>query len=801
MSLVSGADNKERKRNQESIAQKDSMNYGESIENKVVRNLSKALINWYDFEEGARVLFISGGDPECEILYEALTEKRVILNKATIEMLETGTADATYQYIVAAGILERAEDPVSVLRRIRTILEPYGKLFLGTENRLALRSFCGDKDIFSGHVFGGINGRRQNDGIGKGAYAKSELIRLLESADFFNYRFYSVMPCLSRPQLILSDNYLPNEPIEVRIFPQYNHPETVFLMEENLYKPLMDNNMFHQMANAFLIECAIDGNISDIDQITVQGDRSREEAMATVIRRGNFVAKKALYPEGQDKLQRLMENDAYLLQHGVSVVDAHIEKNAYVMPYIDAPIATEYFRSLLRISREKFVKELERFQKLILMSSEHVPYTEVDWEHFDPEWQKRKKDDPNIDRFKKLAFGTEEERSNIGVILERGYVDMVSLNCFYTNKDFLFFDQEFYIESFPANAIFIRTIDFIYRDTPDMEKLYPKDELLKQFHLYEHRATWRSYAAVFLIKLRNEKELSVYHRLHRRHWKTVRENRYRMDYSQEEYDRLFTNIFKGIGGKRIYIFGAGNYAEDFMKRFGKNLKIDAILDNDVDRQGLELHGIKIAPPSLLEEIDEPCKVFICIKHYAQVLAQLQKMGVQNISVYDPRLDNDIPERRRIDSEMAVTGTSFPKKYHIGYVAGVFDLFHIGHLNLLRRAKEECDYLIVGVVTDEQVIEDKKTKPCIPFAERMAIVQACRYVDEAVEIPADDPGTEAAYYKYHFDAQFSGSDYADNPYWISKRIFLEQHGSELVFFPYTENVSSTEIKELIEERGR
>ena len=135
------------------------------------------------------------------------------------------------------------------------------------------------------------------------------------------------------------------------------------------------------------------------------------------------------------------------------------------------------------------------------------------------------------------------------------------------------------------------------------------------------------------------------------------------------------------------------------------------------------------------------------------------------------------------------------------MAGVFDLFHIGHLNLLRRAKAECDHLIVGVVTDEQVIEDKKTKPCIPFAERMAIVQACRYVDEAVAIPADDPGTEAAYYKYRFDAQFSGSDYADNPYWISKKIFLEQHGSELVFFPYTENVSSTEIKERIEERDR
>ena len=134
------------------------------------------------------------------------------------------------------------------------------------------------------------------------------------------------------------------------------------------------------------------------------------------------------------------------------------------------------------------------------------------------------------------------------------------------------------------------------------------------------------------------------------------------------------------------------------------------------------------------------------------------------------------------------------------MAGVFDLFHIGHLNLLRRAKEQCDYLIAGVVTDEQVVNNKKTKPYVPFDERLAIVQACRYVDEAVEIPADKPGTEEAFYRYHFDAQFSGSDYEHNPYWLAKREFLRQRGSDLVFFPYTEGTSSTEIKDLIRDGG-
>ena len=120
---------------------------------------------------------------------------------------------------------------------------------------------------------------------------------------------------------------------------------------------------------------------------------------------------------------------------------------------------------------------------------------------------------------------------------------------------------------------------------------------------------------------------------------------------------------------------------------------------------------------------------------------------------------------------------------------------------MRRAKEQCDYLIVGVVTDEQVINIKKTRPYISFDERIAIVQSCRYVDEAVEIPVDKPGTEDAFYRYHFDVQFSGSDYQDDPFWLAKKAFLQQHGSDLIFFPYTQGTSSTEIKDQLSDKER
>ena len=96
-----------------------------------------------------------------------------------------------------------------------------------------------------------------------------------------------------------------------------------------------------------------------------------------------------------------------------------------------------------------------------------------------------------------------------------------------------------------------------------------------------------------------------------------------------------------------------------------------------------------------------------------------------------------------------------KKYKIGYTTGVFDMFHIGHLNILRRAKEQCEYLIVGVTTDEVVQTYKHKTPVIPYEQRVAIVEAIRYVDAVV--PQTSMDKMEAYEKLKFNAIFHGSD--------------------------------------------
>lgn len=134
---------------------------------------------------------------------------------------------------------------------------------------------------------------------------------------------------------------------------------------------------------------------------------------------------------------------------------------------------------------------------------------------------------------------------------------------------------------------------------------------------------------------------------------------------------------------------------------------------------------------------------------------------------------------------------------IGYTTGVFDLFHIGHLNILKNAKNHCDFLIVGITTDETVQNIKGIKPFIPFNERFQIVQSIKYVDEV--IIENNTDKIFAFSKRHFDIIFKGSDWRNSKTWSNyEKFFLKNH-VKVMYFDYTKSVSSTKIRELI-DRG-
>lgn len=137
-----------------------------------------------------------------------------------------------------------------------------------------------------------------------------------------------------------------------------------------------------------------------------------------------------------------------------------------------------------------------------------------------------------------------------------------------------------------------------------------------------------------------------------------------------------------------------------------------------------------------------------------------------------------------------------KKYKIGYTTGVFDLFHIGHLNVLKNAKALCDYLIVGVSTDEVVESYKHKKPIIPYKERVAIVEAIRYVDQVV--PQIDMDKMKAWEQLHFDVMFHGDDWKGSPLYEKYVEEFSKVGVATEFLPHTQGTSSTMLSATLQK---
>lgn len=132
---------------------------------------------------------------------------------------------------------------------------------------------------------------------------------------------------------------------------------------------------------------------------------------------------------------------------------------------------------------------------------------------------------------------------------------------------------------------------------------------------------------------------------------------------------------------------------------------------------------------------------------------------------------------------------------VGYTTGVFDLFHVGHLNILKVAKMHCDYLIVGVTTDDLCIKLKNKRPLIPFEERMQILESIRYVDRVVSQDIIDEVGD--WRRLHFNRIFKGSDWKGTTKWVKLDREFSRLNVEVFFFDYTQNTSSSLIREVLE----
>lgn len=139
-----------------------------------------------------------------------------------------------------------------------------------------------------------------------------------------------------------------------------------------------------------------------------------------------------------------------------------------------------------------------------------------------------------------------------------------------------------------------------------------------------------------------------------------------------------------------------------------------------------------------------------------------------------------------------------KKYKLGYTSGVYDMFHVGHLNILEKAKAQCEYLIVGVTTDDLCYERKKKKPIINQEDRIRIVRAIKYVDDAIF--QENMDKLEVVKKYGIDAVFVGSDWKGTETWNEYEKEFAEYECSVVYLDHTEGISSTILRDKLNQQG-
>ena len=775
------------------------MLYDESSDTQsLIKDFSKGAFVWYNFRPDSSILYIYNQNAD-EAVLELLESKGIVAVCSAEKLLSKQYGCEAYDYIVGIDIIEESRESLRLLKLCHALLKKDGRMLIGAENRYAVKYICGDRDPYTNHNFDGIeNYRRLSDAdwgsIAGRCYSMSELKLMLSQAGFENDKFYSVMPSLQETQLVYAEGYEPVEELAMRYFPLYNYPDSVFLEEQYLYTDLIKNGMFHKMANAYIIECSMDGRLDDTLHATISLDRGHDNALVTSICEHDGVRnviKRAVYKEGIHKLKEMQDNLYDLHTRGINVVDSSVENDIFIMPYVDAPVAMNELKAIAKKDRNAFLKAMDDMYELILNSSEHTGIIS--------------------EKDRNSADGRD-----LGLILEKGYIDMVPLNCFYdgtiedSKSRFIYYDQEFYWDNCPAKAIMYRSISIIYDGTDkEFERIMPRTELLNRYGLAECEDVWQRMSSRFTETLRNQKPLRPYYENKRVDGRILYTNREKINYTAKEYQRIFVDIFNDYSDdKKLILFGSGRFTERFLFEFAGDYSIYSIVDNNSAKWGTTMAGIPVNSPDILREIPESERhIIICIKGYNGVVNQLKDMGITDYHIYDPGNDYPNKSKEHVAQSLAqaqsgnsgLKESDIDKPYNVGYIAGVFDLFHVGHLNMFKRAKEQCRYLIVGVVSDEGVRLNKQAEPFVPFEERIEMVRSCRYVDEAVKLPLNFAGTRDMFKKYHFDVQFSGSDYEHDPAWLSEKEFLEKNGATMVFFPYTQSTSSTKLKKAIESK--
>ena len=535
-------------------------------------SLRTGLLSWYEFKQEARVLEIGAGFGALTGLlcdrcsYVAATERSVVRAEALARRWEDkGNLhvyagewserkwEKPFDYIILTGILERAcggsknrEDYVEYLKKIFALLKKDGILLLAADNRLGLKYFCGARESHGGNAFEGIN--HYPNGTRGYSFDRAELKSILARAGFGDMQFYYPLPDYKMPQLIYSDNYLPKKNIKERLIPYYENHNSLVAMENELYDDVIENGVFPFFANSFLIECSQmetgeseeEGKLCQVVYAAVSTDRGRGKSYVTAIKKGKTVTKTPLFEEGKASARQLFSHIEDLKAHQIPVVEHTLLADGSLrLPYVPWPTLSNYIKEVIKEDPGKFLQIVDQIYAYILASSERAPDSENallkrialpkqiklqgasaggassgNPAPGNPAPGNPASENPAPGNPVPEDPSLEAPALDFGPILKKAYMELIPLNCFYHPQtgEFLYFDQEFVRENYPAKYVLFRAIHYIYCFTPDGERYYPRQKLIRRYGMED---TWDIYQEEenrFLDQVRNHKKYGQFYR-------------------------------------------------------------------------------------------------------------------------------------------------------------------------------------------------------------------------------------------------------------------------------------------------
>lgn len=446
-------------------------------------DLRTGLFSWYDFKPDSALLEIGGGFgaltglfckkcAQVTVVEKSLFRAKAICERyATEENLEVyaGSIDDitfmnTFDYIVLAGELETigqgsqtSEVYASYLKKILSLLKPSGIVLLAVENRYGLKYFCGAAEPYTGVPYAGIN-RDVSSAKGR-SFAKNEVKEILASCGIERLKFYYPLPDYKIPQLIYSDSYLPDKNLNERLIPYYLNGKTLLVNELDLYNDIVVNHVFDFFANSYLVECGKEEDFCSVIYAALSTDRGRDKAFATTITKDGLVRKTPLFNEGKAHGKLLYEHISDLSGRGIPVVPHEWDGEALHMPFVNADMLSNYLKKLVCEDKNEFLNIIDRLYQTILCSSELAANEE------------------------NALLNEIKQPLDWGPILKKAYLELIPLNCFYQTENFLFFDQEYVKENYPAKYVLFRALHYMYAFAPHTEKYVPLQLLKEKYGL------------------------------------------------------------------------------------------------------------------------------------------------------------------------------------------------------------------------------------------------------------------------------------------------------------------------------